>query len=198
VTTEGTFPEFLRPAFDEAALTAVPETLCAIDPAGSILWVNAAWHAFAAANGAGEKSRSWTSYFDPIPAPLRAFYENAFRHALEHGDVFEHDYECSSPDEERLFHLRLLPIDGRGLLIEHTLLGASVHGIHPEAGPAADYTNEHGLVAQCANCRRVRHPSGAFHWVPSWVASPPLHTSHVVCIPCAGFYWGRPRRRHRR
>lgn len=195
--SHGTFPEFVL--LDEARLSAAEHSVCIIDPQGEILWTNSAWHAFAAENGAAHVSYSWTSYVAPIPPPLRRFYEDAFREALTSGDVFEHDYDCSSPEVARRFRLRALPIDARGLVLEHSLVSSLTHSEDHAAEIEAHYVDESGIVTQCAHCRRVRHPrSGALHWVPALVKRPHSRTSHMMCTSCAGFYFGPNRRRRRR
>jgi len=190
-------PDFLR--LDRNALVAMSHSVCVIDAAGEILWTNPAWHAFAAENGAGEASHTWTSYLSPIPEPLRAFYEEAFREALTSGNVFEHDYDCSTPEANRRYRLFALPIDGRALVLEHSLVSSLAHPVDDAAELEAHYVDPQGVVTQCAHCRRVKHPrSGAFHWVPAWVQRPHPRTSHALCASCTGFYYGPHRRRSRR
>lgn len=192
-----TFPEFVP--LDEKALSGLAHSVCIIDARGDILWTNPAWHAFASDNGAADASHAWTSYMAPIPEPLRAFYESAFREALASGTVFEHDYECSSPDRQRLYRLRALPIGGRGLVLEHSLVSSLTHPEEHASELHELYADANGIVTQCAHCRRVRHPrSGAFHWVPAWVRKPHARTSHGLCTSCSGFYYGPHRVRSRR
>jgi hypothetical protein len=196
-TSHNTFPDFVL--LDETKLSAAADSICIIDPQGTILWTNPAWHAFAAENGAARVSHSWRSYLAPIPPPLRGFYEAAFREALASGDVLEHEYECSSPEVARRFRMRALPIEARGLVLEHSLVSALTHPEDHAAEIEAHYLDESGIVSQCAHCRRVRHPrSGALHWVPALVGRPHSRTSHMLCAACAGFYLGPHRRRRRR
>lgn len=188
------FPDFVP--IEEGALSALVHSLCIIDARGEILWTNPAWHAFAAENGAGDASHTWTSYFAAIPEPLRTFYEDAFRDALVTGKVFEQDYECSTPLRERRYRLRALPIDRRALVLEHSLVSSFLHPDDDAAELVASYIDPDGIVTQCAHCRRVRDPrTGAFHWVPAWVRRPHARTSHGLCVSCGGFYYSRPRRR---
>ena len=192
-----TFPGFVP--FEEELLSEAAHSVCIIDSRCTILWTNPAWRAFAVENGAGHQSHLWTSYIAPIPDPLRSFYEEAFREALASGEVFEQDYECSSPETARRYRLRALPIAGRGLVLEHTLVSSLTHPDDHASELLEHYIDEHGMVIQCAHCRRVRHPrSGSLHWVPAWVRRPHSRTSHMLCSSCAAFYFGPHRRRRRR
>lgn len=48
------------------------------------------------------------------------------------------------------------------------------------------YRNEHGLIAQCCSCLRIRRPEDAERWdeVPAFVASPPDELTHGLCPAC--------------
>lgn len=192
------FPEFLVPAFDEAALAALESSIVAIDPKGEILWVNSAFERFADENG-GDGSRRG-SYYDGIDASLRDYFRNAFEEALQTGKVFEQDYECSSPEMHRCFRLRALPIRQDGLLLEHSLVSECAHAPPPSSDErhAERYVGPAGTIAQCSNCRRVRDSrSNAWHWAPSLVRRVDPRVSHVLCPSCVGFYWGARKRRAR-
>lgn len=183
-----TFPEFLAPTFTEATLRAHASSICVTDRDGAILWVNPTWDQSATAHGLAH----YTSYYDGISGTLRGPFKRAFSSTMETGKPFEQDYECSTPTLRRFFRLRALPIGGRGLLIDHSLISEAPHLAKPHEPNAEEYTSEDGLIAQCSNCRRVLHPSSnAYHWVPAWVASPQSNTSHVICPLCAGFYYVR-------
>lgn len=185
------FPEFLTPAFDPHALAVLESTIVVIDPLASILWVNPAWDRFAADNGAHDYVGHRGSYLDGIAQPLRDFYRAVFSNALETGEVFEQEYECSSPDVRRIFHLRALPVEGRGMLIEHSLVVEGAHEGAPEEPAEARYLGRAGLIIQCSNCRRVRRgDTHAWDRVPRWVERPHPKTSHGICPSCVGWYWG--------
>lgn len=185
-------PEFLRDMVEEKALAEGPSTLVALGPTGTILWVNAAWHEFARANGGEElltRFRPGLSYFGGIAPPLRSFYEDALQNAIVTGEPFEHEYECSSPEVFRLHHLRALPFGTAGLLVEHSLVVERPH--EPEHEHAARYLNAQGFIRQCSNCRRVQRTSGdGWDWVRPWAAATPTNASHGICSSCIGYYWG--------
>jgi hypothetical protein len=170
-------------------------TYVALDPGGAIVWTNAAWNRFAIANGGTEvlrRFRPGTSYFEGIAAPLRGFYQSLLLNALTTGEVVDHTYECSSADVFRRFHMRALPLDRKGLLLEHSLVVERPHDPADATARDVAYADGRGIVLQCSNCRRVRRrESAAWDWVPHWVRQAPAQTSHGLCNTCVSFYWGR-------
>lgn len=189
-----TIPSFLRAMFKGTSLAAATSTLVAIAPTGIILWTNAAWTAFARANGGDEILTRFgvgRSYFDGISSPLRSFYEGAVENALLTGEPFEQEYHCSSPDNFRSLHLRILPFGADGALLEHSLIVERAHELPAGDALEATYRDEHGIMLQCSNCRRVRHADGnAWDWVREWVVAPAPRTSHGICKTCIVYYWG--------
>jgi len=135
----------------------------------------------------------YESYFDGIASPLREFYQEAFAEALATGRVFDHEYQCSSPDKHRVFHLRALPIDARGLLLEHSLVAEHDHEEAAHEAIEARSLSLEGTLLQCSHCRRVRRAAAveAWDWVRQWVERPHPRTSHGICPSCVGYYWGR-------
>lgn len=188
-------PSFLRDAFDEADLHRHAGSITIVDANDNILWVNDAWHRFAAENGVTSPVvAGWRAYLGVIAEPLRSHYAVAFASALATGTTFEQDYECSSPEQRRVFHLRALPFGGAGLVLEHTLRVETPWNEEPHDPLERRYLDANGTIAQCSNCRRVRDPfapKDTFHWVPAWIGAPHPRTSHVICALCAGFYWRR-------
>lgn len=190
-----TLPRFLRNAFDEADLHRHNGSISIVDRHDNIVWVNEGWRSFAADNGVSDGLlERWRSYVGVIAEPLRSHYAAAFASALATGTVYEQDYECSSPEQRRVFHLRALPFEGEGLVLEHTLLTEAAWSEEPHDALESRYLGPGGTIEQCSNCRRVRDPLGpgeTFHWVPAWIGAPHPRTSHVICTLCAGFYWRR-------
>jgi hypothetical protein len=194
VAASGPLPEFLAGAFDADALVRDGSTIVVLDPDGKILWTNPAWERFARENGGHDLER-FASYYAGIGPVLRGFYESAFANALLTGAVYVQEYECSSPDVFRKFHLQAMPVAGKGLLLTHSLLVERPHE-HQQAPAAAAppdrYRGANGIVVQCSNCRRVRRAGEeVWDWVRDWVAASPPNTSHGICAPCLGFYWGQ-------
>jgi hypothetical protein len=188
-------PPFLSAWFDHRAIETEESTLVALDAAGQILWVNAAWERFALANDGADVARRFgpgTSYLDGMAEPFRSFFNAALSNTLMTGEVFESDYECSSTDTFRMFHMRALPIEREGLLLEHSLVVEHPHVRLSVELKEEAYVQPNGMVLQCGNCRRIRRAVAvAWDWIPAWVRSPPPRTSHGICNTCLGFYWGR-------
>jgi hypothetical protein len=109
------------------------------------------------------------------------------------GRVFEQEYQCSSPDKYRVYHLRALPIDARGLLLEHSLVAERDHEEASKEAIEERYLGPEGTLLQCSHCRRVRAAAAveAWDWVRQWVERPHPKTSHGICPSCVGYYWGR-------
>lgn len=185
-------PELDR--FDQRALEQSGDVHCFVDRSLSIRWVNPAWLQFAAANG-GEPaiSRSWSvgaRLLDAIQGPLRDWYGERIARCAAEQQVWQHDYECSSPDELRLFHLTAYPVPSGGVLFVHSLVRSA-----PRAGAApplpAAYRDVAGNVTQCGHCRRFRRPTGPerWDWIPEWVARVPPETSHGLCPTCLDHFY---------
>ncbi len=189
------FPDFLAATIPEADLDHAEASVAVIDPGGAILWVNRFWQRFANDNGGHPWRPGIASYFDGITPPLRDYYRSLFANVLATGEAFDHEYECSSPDQARHFHLRVLPIETRALVLEHSLVATHSHGAGgAESVLAIDYANAAGTILQCSNCRRLRRPGTlAWDWVPSLVAQAHPSVSHGICPSCVGFYWGSGR-----
>jgi hypothetical protein len=184
----GPLPAPFASRFDERALADDGATLVALDEAGVIVWTNSAWSTFARDNDGAEVLTRFgigTRYLDGIAGSLRSFYEVVFSEVLSKQRIIEHDYECSSPDIERHLHLRVLPVPGAGLLLEHsTVWQAPMERPHAEALERV-YRNADGLVIQCSNCRRVRRSERKqWDWVPAWVSRSHPQTSHGMCEIC--------------
>jgi hypothetical protein len=193
-TDDEDLPAFLQ-CFDRESLERDGASVAALDADGRIAWTNSAWKRFARDNGGDEVLRRFgpgASYFDAMSGDLRAFYERAFREAVATSRPFEQDYACPSATLDRNYHLRVLPLAGGGMLVEHSLVSE-----RPHEGPSAEaheamFRDDDGILHQCSNCRRMRRVDGAWHWVPAWVVAAPPWTSHGLCGACVGFYWGAP------
>jgi hypothetical protein len=177
--------------FPMGALERDPSSIAAIAPDGRIGWANPGWFFFAHANGGARAAINvGDNYFAGIHGEVRPLFEAAVADCLASGAPAEQDYECSSAREHRAFHLRMLPLSGRAVLLVHSLVAARNHDRIGEPPDEVRYRNDKGLIAQCSNCRRTRaFPEGSWHWVPAWVESLPEGITHVLCPVCRGFYW---------
>lgn len=193
-------PAFLRHAFDVDELDREEGIVVALDHEGTIVWTNRAWQRFASDNEGIEVAAQFglgRRYLDGISGPLRPYFEAVFENVLATQEPFEQDYECSSPDTFRLHHVRILPIDEHGLLIEHSARASHPHGEDPEIPTDAAFRDDNGMLLQCSNCRRVHCIGDGWHWVREWVKTPPASTTHGLCAACAGHYFATTRRSRR-
>lgn len=191
-------PDFLASTYRKDALDRVDASIAALDASARILWVNAGWYTFARVNGGPTELPAFTNYVGPIHGPLRTWTETVLQTALASGEVFEHDYECSTPDAIRTYRMRVLPFGAEGLLVEHSEIESHAA---PPSEPAIEalYVDADGQIVQCSNCRKIRRPLAgereSWAWVREWVAASHPRISHGLCTPCAGYYWRRRRPR---
>jgi PAS domain S-box-containing protein len=107
-----TSEQFLR-----AAVDTLSAHVAILDSQGRIVTVNRAWQAFAAANGMpADTTFAGVDYFSACSgvsgedAPTAAAAAAGLRAVIAgERDLFELDYPCHSPDEQRWFHLRVTP-----------------------------------------------------------------------------------------
>lgn len=161
-----------------------------------ILSCNQAWDDFAKQNEGHALIRPsilGQDLLQVISTPLRSFYETVFRHVLEGQEPFGLEYECSSPDLYRVFHMRILPVRSGGrMLVVNSLAVERPHGLDRPAQPAdlALYADEHGFLHMCSHCRRTRFADGSrWDWVPSYLNRAPAPVSHGLCPPCMAYFY---------
>ncbi len=163
----------------------------ALDNTLSICWTNPAWDQFAIQNGAPELAGGraiGTRIIDVIAEPLRPFYCDVLNSTLRKGMIWEHRYQCSSPDLFREFHMRVFPADG-GLVVVNSCAVEHTIGESGEL-PGTDYMGPAGLVRMCAHCRRTEHPGlKRWDWVRGYIASTPARCSHGLCPSCVAYYY---------
>jgi CheY-like chemotaxis protein len=185
--------EALAKKFDLEALQRDPSPTVFVDGRGLILWVNAAWVAFGAENGAvNEAILPGKNYFTAVRGDLNPWFMQVATSCLSSGGSFETDYDCSSTETKREYRMRMLPIHELGLLIVHSLRVEHAHD--PELQndvEASRYVSANGIIIMCSNCRRVkRSDEPRWDWVPSWLTNAPVPVSHGLCHVCLAFYFG--------
>jgi hypothetical protein len=166
----------------------------------TLAYLNQGWITFARQNGGvPERWGLGTSLVEVIPAVMLPFFSEQFMRVLREGRPWRHDYECSSPERMRIFHMIVYPLgSGQGLLMIHSLRRDSKHAPGPSKFSIVDYEDKDGLIHHCAHCRRVRRIDDAsvWDWVPELVRNPKPNTSHGLCIPCFGYYYNENRQDH--
>ena len=185
--------------FDLATLEEHPSAIFSLLPDLRICYLNPGWFSFAAANG-GEPGISirfpiGTLLSDAISGPLRDYYIDAYTRVFDSGKVWEHDYECSTPDTFRIYHQAAYPLDNKKAII--VINSLSVEMPHDETGRKSmqalekKYRNKNGFITQCGHCRRTQRVDGVvqWDWVPAWVAVLPKNISHGLCKPCFDYYY---------
>ncbi len=117
-------------AFKWAILNSLNVHLAVVDGTGKIIAINDAWRNFARANGDPELRHTGigVNYFTVCGQSSGPFADEAptalegMRAVLEGRlPIFELEYPCHSPDEERWFILRAVPLrgDSPGLVLSH-------------------------------------------------------------------------------
>jgi len=179
-------------------LNALSDSVYGVWKDYSLAYVNSGWQSFAAQNG-GEPtvSEEWglgRPIVDSMQHQIAESYKKALSECANTGEVWEHEYECSSDKLYRVFKQTVYPLDQEGFLIVNNLVVEEPHetnGESDEGVDEADYRNEHGIVTQCAHCRKVKNVTteGRWDWVSEWVKQCPPDTSHGICPTCFGHYY---------
>lgn len=169
-----------------------------------LAYLNPGWFRFARDNGGHPAiEHDWPlerSLLDCVHGGVRRYVESALRGCIESGEVWQHDYECSSASVYRRYHQVVYPLGRReGALIVNSLVIERPQdqvARPPQPADRSIYIDAHGMVTQCAHCRRVRHQQvpERWDWVPEWVRQCPPSTTHTFCPTCLGFYY--PLSRH--
>ena len=192
------FPSLLE-GFELETLEAHPHSTYALSRELSLIYLNPAWFRFAEENG-GEPAISkrfgvGTAAGAAIPESLREFYSDAYQRALQSGEIWHHEYECSSPDVYRRYHQTVYPFHNRsGLLVVNSLVQEQPHSpeTHAASPPHENrYTGPEGLIIQCCHCRRAQRAAepDLWDWVPAWVKRMPLKATAGICPICYEYYW---------
>lgn len=197
------FRRLLAP-FSVDALDSLEETVFGIWPDGRLAFVNSGWIKFGEVNGAPERLLTndclGVSVLDATSAVLRSFYADLFAKSLAEdphaSPPLTHRYECSSPDLRREFVMSLYTLRDRGGIVVVnslvTLQDIAGEGEDPTSRESS-YTDAHGMVHQCAHCRRIRAQGGPerWDWIPTWVRDCPRQVSHTLCPVCLDLYYPR-------
>ena len=192
------FPEKLK-GVDFQTLEADPSTIFALSKKLELSYLNPAWFSFAKANhGEPIMSKRYplgTNISIAMSEPFKDFYFNIYRDILKTGTVWEHDYECSTPETYRVFHETAYPLhDREGIRVVSSLLLEKEHADTERASmPPVEqnYRQPNGLITQCSYCRRFQRSVAPviWDWVPDWIRLPPHKISHSLCRICFDYYF---------
>jgi hypothetical protein len=179
-----------------------PAVIYVVDAGIRIVYCNAAWDSFALANGGDSLLRPAPIGRDlmaAVPWDLHEFYLRAFEEVRRSGSPWDHQYECSSADVFRRFHMRVVaatPGDpGTPLIIVNSLEIEQPHQHAPGLEDRRSYRDRNGIVTMCCHCRRTKRPEAleVWDWVPEFVREPPARVSHGLCAWCFQLHYGARR-----
>ena len=177
-------------------LKSEDETVYLLDHGYHIKDCNPAWDRFASANGGVGISQADVRgrfIFDFIPDVLVTFYERKYAAAFRGGKWIGFDYECSSPEVFRLFHMALRPIDNSNLLVVNSYLPnhRSPLLLKNQALPESSYVSPSGYITMCANCRRTQRQEQARIWdfVSRFLRETKRAICHGLCPKCVQYLY---------
>ena len=162
-----------------------------------LVYCNPAWDQFAIRNqgdGLEWNGPRGTPILEAIADPIRPFYEEGFRRVAETGEVWEHDFECSSSELYRRYHMQVKPLEATGgFIIINSLLVETPHEADRLAMPEVTtlYLGQGDIVTMCCHCRRTQRSDGSqtWDWVPRYLEAPPGRVSHGLCASCAAYFY---------
>jgi hypothetical protein len=172
------------------------DVICLVNSEMRITYCNPAWDRFALENG-GENAIAakvvGTELLRVVPDSLRDFYKGMFQRCSEQHFTFDFDYECSSAEMFRLFHMDVLPLNRSGdLALINSVKVECPHGVErPAVDSEKIYISREGIITMCSHCRRSRRQdaSGVWDWVPSFLQTREWQVSHGVCPVCFSYFY---------
>lgn len=160
----------------------------------SLSYLNRAWYRFARANGAEAGIRRHYPIGTPLAQglrePERSYYTALYQALLDSGQVWQHDYECSSGSRYRLYHQTAYPLRNQsGILVVNSL--RIEHALAPGPAVQSAYRAENGLITACAHCKRAQRGAqpGVWDSVAAWRTAAPANTSHSLCAICYDYFY---------
>lgn len=195
---EPNFPDLLI-GLDLETLEKSRACVFAVDKNLCLSYFNPAWYVFASENrGQPVISGNFplgTPVLDAISGDLKEFYRKNLQQVFDKGEVWHHEYECSSPDSFRVFAQSVYPLkNSEGLVFVNQLRierPISDEGRRIGKPDVQTYLQDSGYINQCSNCRCVQRvdENEVWDWVTDWVESSPHETSHTICPVCFDYYW---------
>lgn len=163
-------------------------------------YFNPAWVSFANENDNSNKVLTefplGTHFANALSGnEVKEFYIKNYEQVLKTGEVWWHQYECSSCVEYRKFNLGAYPLkNGQGLIITNTLVKKlpmkNTNRTNQQAFKTK-YTQPSGFIVQCSNCRHTQQAENpeVWDWVPAWIKNNPEKCSHSICPICFDYHW---------
>jgi hypothetical protein len=192
------FPEMLT-GVDFQTLEEDPQSIFALSDELKLIYLNPGWFRFAKENqgepGISERFPIGTDIARAMSEPFKQFYIDLYNELLQKDTVWDHDYECSSPDAYRVFHERAYPLHNvHGLLVVNSLLVEKEHiEVERVTMPPIEehYRHANGLITQCSYCRRFQRAAApaVWDWIPDWISHMPKRVSHSLCKICFDYYF---------
>lgn len=162
-------------------------------------YMNPAWYRFTNQNsaepGLSQRYRVGTHIETVFSEPLKSFYINVYQHAIKTGQVWSHDYDCSSDLSYRIYHQTVYPLKNHsGLIVVNSMQIEYPPSIsqHSAINMTSDgYTDAYGLITGCTHCKRVRRVADSRQWdsVPQWKQTMPANMSHSLCAICYDYFY---------
>ncbi|MES2732302.1 MAG: hypothetical protein V4714_11150 [Bacteroidota bacterium] len=195
---ENGFPRQLQ-GIDFSTLEESAQSVFGLSPELTLNYFNQAWMNFSNNNG-GEPGISTrfplgANLKQAISGEIADFYMKKYEEVLQTGNVWNHEYECSSYDQYRLFHQITFPLKNKaGLIVVNSLtVDLPMQEIKRiSCSPIEElYRQPSGFITQCSNCRRSQRAFQAeiWDWVPEWIRQAPPKISHSICPICSDYYW---------
>ena len=175
-----------------------PAVIYVLDERLRITYCNQSWDRFAKENGGWGLDRDHIrgcSFMAAIPPALQQFFEEGFEKVLTKREVFEHCYECSSPEVHRKFRMSAHPDpEGTGLVIVNSLIVEQPHDTAERPAQLPDtavYVDAHAKITMCCHCRRTRRATQrmVWDWVPAYLNDAPVPVSHGICTVCMTLHY---------
>jgi hypothetical protein len=176
-----------------------PNSIYGLSKDLTLNYLNPGWFNFAKENDGeptiSERFNLGSHIGDSITGPARDYYLEVFQRILNTGEIWHHEYECSTPEILRIYCQTVHPLYNRnGLLIVNRLVKEQPHDLktrRPHKPIEKHYIQKTGLITQCCNCRRVKRVANldVWDWVPAWVKKVPRNTSHTFCPKCYEYYF---------
>ena len=174
-----------------------PAVIYILNPDLCIGYSNLAWDKFALINDGEALIRPANlglNVLQVVPEPLKQFYREGFTGVQQSGEIWTHEFECSSPETYRVFQMRVLRLPGSYLMVENSLRQDVPHDLDPWALLHPNYANNSGIVTMCCHCRRTLRvgpqPHRVWDWVPHFLTRErTAKVSHGLCDTCRVYFY---------